>query len=521
MTAWNRRMAAATRVREATGSPEAAEARLEELGLPPGLHHDDRQGLIALLRLARSRAAPFSTTMLARVEEPNGQIRELKIVVMGNEQGVTALVGDSEEEIRVDPLTGLPGRDYFLPALADALQHTLNRERSVGVFSIDIDRFKTINDSQGLSAGDRVLMALAAGLESVLRPHDTLCRLGGDEFTVICTELVGLADAMNMAEELRRVCNDAPADSPLAGVTVSIGVATGRADRSSEDLLREAETALYKAKGLGRDRCEVFDEDLRSKSERRITVDQQLRRAIDNDGIQVHYQPIYSVETRQMVGFEALLRIEGPDGEHYNPVEMVEAAEDSGLIRRIEEMVLRSGAATLQRLPDVQGEPLFLSVNVSDRHLTDSRYPLDLARILHDAGLPADQLHLEISRATLDRRGAATRLVTQLAALGVSVVIDEFIGASDSDLVIPEGIDMIKLDKRLVHGVHGDRGRARAELVTSGIIDRGAEVCAVGVETEEDLEAMKKLGCTYAQGYLFSPPLDGAHLASLIRDDAD
>jgi diguanylate cyclase (GGDEF)-like protein len=515
MTAWNRRVAAATRVRE-VGDPEALETRLRSMGLPEGMHPDDIVAVATLLRVAETRGVGFGTTVLARVADTDGSTRNVRIVVLGNENGATTLVGDHEEEIAVDTLTGLPGRAYALEALGDALQGSLNREHSVGVFSIDVDRFKTVNDSRGFDAGDEALRALAAGLEERLRPDDSLCRIGGDEFAVICPEVFGIAEAMTIAERFRAVCTDAHIDSPLAGMTVSVGLAIGRADRGSEDMMREAETALYQAKGLGRDRCEVFDEDLRTKAERRITVDQQLRRALDDDGIQVHYQPIVETDGRRIVGVEALLRIVGHDGRQLNPRELVEAAEDSGLIRRIEQIVLERAATMMRDLPETD-EPLFLSVNVSDRQLGDSRFPLALARTLNAAGFPAERLHLEINRAILDRKGAAIRLVTQLRALGVVVAIDEFLGASDADLIVPDGVDLIKLDKRLVHGVHGERGRARAELVVGGILDRDLDACAVGVETEEDLEAVRTLGCRYAQGYLFSPPLDTAQLRVLLE----
>ena len=518
MTTWNRRMAAATRVREVSNSPDAIEERLSAMGLPEGLHPDDALAVMTLLRLADHRETGFGTTVLARVGDDDGTTRTVRIIVLGNEHGVATLVGDGEEEMVLDPLTGLPGRDHLLSTLDEALQATLKAEQSVGVFSIDIDRFKTLNDSRGFSSGDEALRTLAAGLAETLRPDDTLARLGGDEFTIVCPETFGVTEAMTLAERFRAVCVDSAIDSPLSGLTVSVGVSIGRADRSSEDMLREAETALYQAKGLGRDRCEIFDEDLRTKAERRITVDQQLRRALDDDAIQVHYQPIIEVATRRIVGVEALLRIVGNDGQHLNPLELVAAAEDGGLIRRIEETVLLRGAATVQPLPEADGDPLFLSVNVSDRQLADSRYPLALARTLNAADFPAEQLHLEINRGILDRKGAAVRLVTQLRALGVCVVIDEFNGANDADLVVPDGVDLIKLDKRLVHGVHGDRGRARAELVISGILDRGVDVCAVGVETEDDFLAIKELGCVYAQGYLFSPPIDGRQLVRLIND---
>lgn len=516
MTAWNRRVAAATRVRE-VGDPEAMEERLRSLGLPEGMHPDDIVAVATLLRVAASRGAGFGATVLARVADTDGTTRNLRIVVLGNENGATTLVGDHEPTITVDQLTGLPGRTYAMDALDESLQKCLNAEHSVGVFTIDVDRFKTVNDAHGYRAGDDALRTLAAGLEQSLRPDDTLCRLGGDEFTIICPEVFGIAEAMTIAERFRSVCSDVNIDSPLAGLTVSVGLAIGRADRSAEDMLREAETALYQAKGLGRDRCEVFDEDLRTKAERRITVDQQLRRALDEEGIQVHYQPIVETDTRRIVGVEALLRIVGADGQHLNPRELVEAAEDGGLIRRIEETVLERAAVMMQDLPD-DDDPLFLSVNVSDRQLGDSRFPLALARTLNAAHFPAERLHLEINRNILDRKGAAIRLVTQLRALGVVVAIDEFIGASDADMVVPDGVDLIKLDKRLVHGIHGERGRARAELVIGGILDRSLEVCAVGVETDDDLESVRQLGCHYAQGYLFAPPLDAAQLHALVAD---
>jgi len=516
MTAWNRRVAAATRVRE-VGDPDALEERLRALGLPSGMHPDDIVSIATMLRVAESRGVGFGTTILARVAETDGTTRTVRVVILGNEGGATTLVGDHEDEIDVDSLTGLPGRAYAMDALDTALQMSLNAEYSVGVFSIDVDRFKTVNDARGFSAGDEALRALAGELEARLRPDDTLCRLGGDEFTIICPEVFGIAEAMAIAERFRAVCGEVQIDSPLAGMTVSVGLSIGRADRGAEDMMREAETALYQAKGLGRDRCEVFDEDLRTKAERRITVDQQLRRALDDDGIQVHYQPIVEASSRRIVGVEALLRIVGPDGRHLNPRELVEAAEDGGLIRRIEETILERSATMMRDLPETDS-PLFLSVNVSDRQLGDSRFPLALARTLNAANFPAEQLHLEVNRSILDRKGAAIRLVTQLRALGVVVAIDEFSGASDADMVVPDGVDLIKLDKRLVHGVHGERGRARAELVISGILDRSLDACAVGVETEDDLTIVRELGCRYAQGYLFSPPVDAAQLRALIAD---
>ncbi len=515
MTNWNRRVAAATRVRSGGGDHTPVDERLRSLDLPAGLHPDDARAVAALMRLADSRKAGFTATILGRIEHSGRTIRHVQIVVMGNPQGVTAVIGDAEEELETDSVTGLPGRTYLFGAIDTALQSVLRRDHHVGVFVVDIDRFKTLNDRHGFGPGDDVLRTLATRLEATLRPDDTLVRSGGDEFAVVSPDVLGVAEATTIAERLRRIPHDEPPDSPLHALTISVGAAIGRADRGSEELLRDAETALFQAKGRGRDRYEVFDDELRTKAERRVTVDEQLRRAIDDDGIRVHYQPIVEVDAHEVVGVEALLRIADSGGSHLDPKEMVEAAEDAGLIGQIEETIVCRGAAAILALPDAH-RSIFLSVNVSQRLLEDSRYPLALAHTLNIAELPADQLHLEINRRVLDSKGAAVRLVSQLRALGVAVVIDEFIGASDAELVVPEGVDLVKLDRRLVHAVHTARGRARAELVVSGLIDRGLRVCAVGVETEADLVAVRELGCTYAQGYYFSPPVDEPQLAKLL-----
>ncbi len=515
MTSWNRRVAAASRVRETDA--EVSGERLAALGLPSGLHPDDATAVLGLLRIAEGRPGGFGSTILARVEDADGgPDRQVQIVVLGNERGATTLVGDAEDELVLDNLTGLPGRDYLLEMLEGAIQDTIDSDHSVAVYSIDIDRFKSVNDTRGFAAGDDALRFLATKLEDALRPDDILTRFGGDEFTIVCPDVLGVAEATALAERFRATCNDAGIDSPLNGLTVSIGVAIGGSDRNAEDLVREAETALYQAKGLGRDRCELFDDDLRTRAERRNTVDQRLRRALEDDAIQVHYQPIVDLQTERIVGCEALLRIVGEDGSHLNPRELVGAAEDSGLIRRIEETVLQRAAGAIRMLPDVGDDPMFVSVNISDRRVLDSRFPLTLARTLHNADLPAEQVYLELHPQILTQKGAGVRLVTQLRALGVCVVIDEYLGANNSELIDKNSIDLVKLDKRLVHGIHGDRGRTRAELVIGSITDRGVNICAVGVETQEDLQAVRELGCRYAQGYLFSPPIEGMRLAELV-----
>jgi diguanylate cyclase (GGDEF)-like protein len=388
------------------------------------------------------------------------------------------------------------------------------------VFAIDVDRFKRVNDTLGYSAGDSTLRSLAAELISVLRPDDIVGRQGGDEFTIVCPNVLGVAEATMYAERFRSVCAETPVDSPLAGLTLSVGIAVGGPDRVAEDLLREAETALNQAKALGRDRSEMYDDDLRTESERRVTVDQRLREALDSGTIEVHFQPIVEVPTGKIVGAEGLLRLEGADGGDLEPRELVRNAEDSGLIRQIEEQVLDQAAATILSIGDVGGEPIHLSVNVSDQRFNDSRFPLALARALHSFDLPAELLRLEISTNVLRGDTVGARLVSQLRALGVRITLDDFDTPSDSDLISRDAVDVVKLSRDLVRAIHSEKGRAHAEVVISDLRSREVDVCAVGVETPEDLAVIEELGCRYAQGYLFSPPLTGPEFAQLVSADS-
>lgn len=517
MNSWDRRLAAATRSREGTASASTAPMPQRPC-LPTDLHADDHAALTALLDLAGRHGTGFSTTILARRHPDDRTDQPVRITVVGTEHGPSVLVGDDPDDLRLDPLSGLPGRDHLLASLDQALQHATDDEHSVAVCTVDIDRFKTHNDTRGFATGDDALCAMARRLEAVLGCDDVLARVGGDEFAIVRPDVLGVAGAMELAEQLRESCVSVEGPGPLHGLTVSVGVTLGTAVRGAEQTLRDAETALHQAKGGGRDRCEFFDDDLRSRAERHNTVDRRLRQALDANAVQVHYQPVVDLATDTIVGCEALLRIVGEDGARFDPVELVAAAEDGGLIRRIEETVLRSAADTVGLLSTVAGRPLWVSVNISDRRLLDSRFPLALARTLHLAGLPAEQLHLELHPDTLGRLGPGRRLLHQLRALGVGTVLDGYTGSGPVDHLTDGAVDLVKLDRRLVRGLGEPRGRVRAELAVAPLLEHGVGVCAVGVETRPELDAARSLGCRYAQGYLYSPPVDAARLRTVLSD---
>ncbi len=515
MSSWDRRLAAATRV-DADSGRDAPKRRTDSVQLPEGIHPDDLDALEVLLRHASVVDDTFSSTLLVRtIGNDDSAGPSFEITVAGDRSGVDVSVDRPESESGPDQLTGLPGRAHVISEIDRALARG-GSGHSIGVFTIDLDRFKAVNDSQGFEAGDQLIEILTTALETTLRPQDSLARVGGDEFTIICPEVFGPAEAMVMGERFRVVCSDAPTSSPLSHLTMSIGIALSGESSSGGSLMSESETALYNAKGMGRDRCELFDDDLRSRAERRISVDQRLRQALDDNAIEVHYQPIVDLQSTQIIGAEALLRIVGEDGKHLNPRELVSAAEDSGLIRRIEETVMRHAVSTIESLPNADSDPLFMSFNISDRRLTDTRFPLSLARTLHNARASAEQIHLEIHPVALSGSGSAARLMTQLRALGVTVVIDELSSALQGDFVNPNSVDSIKLDQRLIKDIHTDRGHTRAKVVIDGITERGIDVCAVGIETSDDLRVVTELGCRYGQGYFFSPPVSRLDLAALV-----
>jgi len=515
LKSWDRRLAAAERI---DASPTSAPDTTDMSQLPDGLHSDDAAAVRQMLRHALGLGRAFSSTIVGRViDRDNRVVRRVEITVMANDATGSILVADSVPAMIADRLTGLPDRNHFISTIDGSFLDGEPDGRTTAVFNIDVDRFKAVNDARGYDFGDQLITALASRISATLRPEDALARTGGDGFTIACPDVLGPAEAAALAEMFRSICSEAAAEDPLSDVTLSVGYTLGTTDTDGATLMRESETALYRAKSLGRDRCEMFDDDLRGRIERRITVDHRLRTALENDSIEVHYQPIVEIASRTIVGAEALLRITGDDGQHLDPRELVSAAEDSGLIRRIEDRVMHQALDTLAGLPTPGAAPLFMSINISDQRLSDSRFPLSLARTLHGAGGSADQIHLEIHPAALSNSGAGVRLMTQLRALGVTVVIDELSHTMEGDFVSDKSVDCVKLDRRLVHAIHDVHGRARAKLVIDAVRDRGVDTCAVGVESEADLQAVADLGCRFGQGFLFSPPVDREAFRELVQ----
>jgi diguanylate cyclase (GGDEF)-like protein/PAS domain S-box-containing protein len=410
-----------------------------------------------------------------------------------------------------DPLTRLDNRWLFLDRLPQSLARARRRGTTLAVFYMDVDNFKVINDSHGHAAGDRVLEEIAGRLRSVTREEDILARLGGDEFVLVVDDLQEKDEVKGIAiridEVLRRSMEVAPGIH--VRVTTSIGITVAGLDDDEQSLLRDADTALYCAKDRGKARYEVFGEHLRLRALERERIERDLRAAIDDDKLVLHYQPIVDLETDRPVAVEALVRYK--DGEALvPPTRFIKVAEETGLIVPLGSWVLTQACRDLPRLRELSGNPeLRVGVNVSPRQLADPDFADTVAKIIDDAGLRPNAVAIEITEhALIDIVEPARKCLEQLRQLGCTTGIDDFgTGYSSLVLVTRLPLDFLKIDQTFVRGI-GISHDSEAIVKTLVGLSRslGLVVKAEGVETPSQAEALRLFGCDRAQGYLFSKP---------------
>ena len=420
-----------------------------------------------------------------------------------------------------DPLTELPNRIQLVERLTRALEASRATGTTTAVLSLDLDRFKQVNDTLGHEAGDRVLVEVAHRLRSAIRSADLVARPGGDEFTVVAEVQTDRIEAARLAERLRDVVSR-PIWLPQGNVTLtaSIGIAFD-ADHRAATLLRDADTALHTAKDHGRDRAEVFDDSLRAEAIRRAAAERTLRQALDEDGLRVLYQPIVDLHEGRVVGAEALLRVVGPHGELLTPASFIAIAEATGLIVPIGAAVLDRACAQLAAWQHELGDraPRQVSVNLAARQLT-RLFPAVVEGALDRHGLRPDHLVLELTETALIEAGReALDTVERLSSLGVRVAIDDF-GTGYSSLAYLKRfpVDVVKIDRSFTKGLGVDAHDT--EIVRAVVaLARSLELTCVaeGVETDEQLRHLRHLGCDEAQGYLLARPLPGPELGPALR----
>jgi diguanylate cyclase (GGDEF)-like protein/PAS domain S-box-containing protein len=412
-----------------------------------------------------------------------------------------------------DPLTGLPNRTLLLDRLGQALLRLARSPGEVAVLFLDVDRFKVINDSLGHDAGDELLVEIAGRIERSLQAADTVARFGGDEFVVVCERLRGESDARAVAERLARTLAEPVTLSHGGAVvtTTSIGIALARGPHDRpEALLRDADTAMYRAKERGRARTEVFDPTLRSHVVVRLETERALRHALERNELRLLYQPAVRLSDGELVGAEALLRWRHPARGLLGPHEFIDVAEETGLIVEMGDWVIEQACAELARERVVRPDgPVVLSVNLSGRQLARPELVEGIHRHLDVAGIPPSLLCLEVTESVLlDDVEASVAALHALKDVGVRLAVDDFgTGYSSLGYLKQFPFDQLKIDRAFVAGLgSSDADDAIVLAAVQMAHALGMEVVAEGVETEQQRDRARDLGCDLAQGFLFAPP---------------
>lgn len=426
-----------------------------------------------------------------------------------------------------DTLTGLPNRALLLERLGRALERVREDEGyQFAVLFLDLDRFKNLNDSLGHAVGDLLLIEVSRRLKTCVHPTDAVVRLGGDEFVVLLERVTDAEDVKQVAERLRREL-EAPFwlnDREIYS-TASMGiVACPNGYHKPEELLRDADTAMYRAKEGGKARHEVFSAEMRARAVSLLRLETDLRRAVEREEFAVHYQPIVSLRSGKIVGLEALLRWEHPERGLVSPEEFVQLAEEMGLIVPIGTLVLREAchraAHWRTAFPDLR--PLSMSVNLSAIQVARPGLVDLVEGTLRESGLDGRILHLELTEGALMREPeTAVAVLSDLRNLGVRVHIDDFgTGYSSLSLLHRFTVDALKIDQLFIGRMDVDGKDAEIiQTVTTLAHSLGMYVVAEGVDTPERLRSLRKMSCEYGQGYLFSKPVDARTAEALIASE--
>lgn len=508
-------------------------AKLASLPLSQLVWADDWPVLHETLqRVANDESAPAQAEVRLRGADQRVPIVNAAVARIGSAGSDSTLILHfedvterkyAEEQLRHralhDSLTGLPNRDLLLDRLGGALARAARVHAFVAVLFLDVDNFKLINDTQGHVAGDEMLRTVAKRLTAIGRGGDTSARVGGDEFVMVCESIPHEEEVLSLA---RRVADALAAPMSINGMefnaTVSIGIAVGH-DRSNtpEQLLRDADLAMYRAKQQGKNSIEVFDEALRRHAVDRVQVERELRVALQRDEIVPYYQPIISLETRQIRGFEALARWQHPQRGLLLPKDFLSVAEDTHLIGPLGERMMRVACAQLSVWSNVATH-ISMAVNLSLRQL-DGTFSDLVSRCLNEYHVRPGSLHMEITESVLlDINKRADVGLDSLAQLGVKLGIDDF-GTGYSSLVYLKRfpVQFLKIDRSFVDGLPQDQeDLAIVEAIVRLGQSLGVATIAEGVETAEQLELLQRLGCSCAQGHFIAQPQPAESCTELL-----
>ena len=468
----------------------------------------------------------------------DGQVRDVEVVMAsvtyGGKLATQILTRDITERRRAedqllhdafhDSLTGLPNRALFIDHLKLAVTHCRRRKGYLfAVLFIDIDRFKVINESLGHTVGDELLIAIAQRLEICLRDGDTIARLGGDEFTILLDGIKDYGDAQRVAERVQELLEQ---PFGLSGrelfVTASIGIKySGGAGEQPEDLLRDADTAMYSAKALGKAQYQEFDATMHSQALTLLQIESDLRRAIDREEFQVNYQPIVSLESGRIHGFEALVRWRHPERGLISPADFIPIAEETGLIIPIGRWVLKQACLQMRKWQEALPitRQMKISVNLSCKQFMQPTIVGQVLETLQETGLDPTSLKLEITESVMMERGDyAMDVLEQLSKAGVDLSLDDFgTGYSSLSYIQHFPVTALKIDQSFIKRIGGEQNGEIVRAVIALAQNLGLEVVAEGIETVLQLDLLKALGCAQGQGYYFSEAVGEESATALIE----
>lgn len=507
------------------------------------IHPDDRYRVLEAARQARESGV--GKRLEYRIKHKDGSWRVLESqasTIRDAKREVTKLVIVSrditerkraeeqlEHNLFHDPMTGLPNRRFFLEQLQRVFAHSRRDEgHSYALLLANVDHFKVFNEGMGAAAGDQVLECIGRAIGASLRSCDSggaqrenaaeeavVSRLGADEFTILLDRVGDPTDAMRIAKRIQiAVAEPFVVDGREVRAAVSVGIALAtQAHQRPEDVLKDADGAMRRAKALGGSRCEVFDEAMHLRAEGRMRLEADLRAALSEQQFRIHYQPVVHLHTRAVVSFEGLLRWEHPTQGLISPDRFMEAAEDSGILASIGHWQVLQACRQLREweVSGLSARPLNITMNVSARQFADARLASDVQEALRDTSIDPARLQLEITEsiAAADPKLTVT-VLAHLKHMGIGVILDDFgIGSASLRVLRQFPVDALKIDRSLIREMQTDRSASdMIEMIITLAHKMSMTVIAEGIETVRQFERLRELRCEFGQGYYFSQPLE-------------
>ena len=484
--------------------------------------HDQWSGEIWNRRKSGAVLPQYQTIRLIRDE--NGFISH-NVAIFSD----ISVLKDSQSELNYlslyDPLTGLANRSHLYERLKIALRNAIELHKDSTVFLIDLDHFKNINESLGHSLGDQLLQAVAQRIAKTINSQCILARIGGDEFVVISESISTPAEAAVMAQEIIKASKEPfTLHNNQLFISASVGICLfPRAGNTVEDIMRNADSALSKAKASGRETFAFYSSELTEQAFQRIRIASELRHALENDGLTVYYQPIYAMHAEKLVGCEALVRWNHPQRGLVSPIEFIPIAEENGLISFIDEWVLKQACLQMRAWLKAGADLKFIAVNISSRSLSKDNLVQHVTDTLHNADLAAKYLELEVTEsAIMEDPASADAVLRQLRELGVRLAIDDF-GTGYSSLARLKSLPVhkLKIDQSFIsHLPSDDEDKAIVRAILALGASIGLNVQAEGIETAEQMQFLQTQNCPLGQGYFFGAPMTSDDFAKLMTNSA-